>query len=242
MKFTSRLKFMFGIIVVLLLVGALILYLGTSMSTARSHKAQLAADTSSLGTDYPGLVVKQNAEEGDKVKKGQTLFELKSAQLSDSLSSGTVSAKSLPFSVDPTSGNILIKASDDGVVDKVFYHNGSYAPAGGIVATINTVGSLYVVATFKLSPPDYARISKNSTLSLTLPDNTTMQATVFDISIVSSGDHADTVVKARIKNADISDYRFSVGTPVQATLQLKTSNWYQTVYTFVIQLFKPGGA
>lgn len=242
MKFTGRLKFLLGMIVVLLLVGALVAYLIYSMSTARSYKAQLAADASSLGTDYPGLIVKQNAEEGDKVKKGQVLFELKSAQLNEALNNGTVSLQSLPFSVDPTSGNILIKAPDDGVVDKVYYHNGSFAPAGGILATVNTVGSLYVVATFKLSPPDYARISKNSKLSLTLPDNTTMQATVFDITLVSNGDRADTVVKARIKNADISDYRFSVGTPVQATLQLSTSTWYQAVYNYILRLFKPGGS
>lgn len=241
MKFTSRLKFLFGIIFVVLIVTALVLYLIVSMSTSRSYKAQLAADASSLGTDYAGTIVKQNVEEGDKVTKGEILFEIQSAQLNDSLHNGSVSAKSLPFSVDPTTENILIKAPDDGVVEKVFYHNGSFAPTGGIVATVNTVGSLYVVATFKLAPPDYARISRSSRVSLTLPDNTTLQATVFDISVVSNGDRADTVVKARIKDADITDYRFSVGTPVHATLQLSTPNWFQSIYTFLLELFKPGG-
>jgi hypothetical protein len=239
MKFTSRLKFMFGIIIVLLLVGALVLYLNNSMSTSHSTKAELAADASSIGTDYPGLIVKQNVEEGDKVTKDQTLFELKSGQLSESLANKTVSAASLPFSIDSTSGNILIKASDAGVMEKINYRSGSFVPAGGIIATVNTVGSLHVVAYFKLSPPDYARISKNSKVSLTLPDNTKMEATVFDISLVSNGNRVDTVVKGRIKNADISDYRFSVGTPVQATLQLSTSTWYQTVYEYILQLFKP---
>lgn len=241
MKFTHRLKFLLGIIFVILIVGALVLYLIVGMTTARSYKAQLAADASSLGTDYPGTIVKQHAEEGDKVTKGETLFEVQSAQLTDSLHNGSVSAKSLPFSVDSTTGNILIKAPDDGVVEKVFYHNGSFAPAGGIVATVNTVGSLYVVATFKLAPPDYARISRSSGVSLVLPDNTTLAATVFDISVTSNGDRADTVVKARIKDADISDYRFSVGTPVHATLQLSTPNWFRSLYDFVSQLFKPGG-
>jgi hypothetical protein len=241
MKFTGRLKFLFGIIFVLLLVAALVLYLNDSMSKSHSSKAELAADASSLGTDYPGLIVKQNTDVGDKVVKGETLFEIKSAQLNDSISNNSVSVASLPFSVDPTSKNILIKASDDGVIEKINYRAGSYIPAGGIAATVNTVGSLHVVAYFKLSPPDYARISKNSKLSLTLPDNTTMQATVFDISLVSNGNRVDTVVKARIKDADISDFRFSVGTPVQATLQLSTSSWYQAVYNYILQLFKPAG-
>jgi hypothetical protein len=239
MKFTSRLKFIFGIIFVILLVGVLVLYLNNSMSQAQSSKAHLAADTSSIGTDYPGLIVKQNTEEGNKVTKGETLFEIKSAQLSESISNKSVTEASLPFSVDSTTGNILIKASDDGVIEKINYRAGSFIPAGGILATVNTVGSLHVVSYFKLSPPDYARISKNSKLSLRLPDNTTMQATVFDIALVSSGNHVDTVVKARIKNADISEYRFSVGTPVEATLQLSTTTWYQTVYDHVLQLFKP---
>ena len=241
MKFSSRFKFFIGILFVIVIVGALVLYLVASMSTSRSYKAQLAADASSLGTDYPGTIVKQNVEEGDKVTKGETLFEVQSAQLNDSLRNGSVSAKSLPFSTDPTTGNILIKAPDDGVVERVLYHNGSYAPTGGIIATVNTVGSLYVVATFKLPPPDYASISRSSKVTLPLPDNTNLHATVFDISVVSNGDRADTVVKARIKDADISDYRFSVGTPVHATLQLSTSNWLQSIYDFVLQLFKPGG-
>lgn len=239
MKFTSRLKFIFGIILVLLLVGTLVLYLNNSMSQSQSSKAHLAADATSIGTDYPGLIVKQNTEEGDKVTKGETLFEIKSAQLSESISTKQVSVESLPFSVDSASGNILIKASDDGVIDKINYRSGSFVPGGGILATVNTVGSLHVVAYFKLSPPDYARISKNSKLSLRLPDNTTMQATVFDIALVSNGNRVDTVVKARIKNADISDYRFSVGTPVEATLQLSTSTWYQRVYDYFLELFKP---
>ncbi|MET0979920.1 MAG: HlyD family efflux transporter periplasmic adaptor subunit [Candidatus Saccharimonadales bacterium] len=239
MKFTSRLKFIIGITIVLLLVGGLVLYLNTSMSKSQSSKANLAADASSMGTDYPGLIVKQNTEEGDKVTKGETLFEIKSAQLSESIANSSVMPASLPFDIDSKSGNILIKASDDGVIEKINYREGSFIPAGGIVATVNTVGSLHVVGYFKLSPPDYARISKNSKLSLRLPDNTTMQATVFDISLVSTGNRVDTVVKARIKNADISDYRFSVGTPVEATLQLSTSTWYQTIYDRTLELFQP---
>lgn len=239
MKFTGRIKFFFGILFVLILVAVLVLYLNDSMSKSHSSKAHLAADASSLGTDYAGLVVKQNTEEGDKVVKDETLFEIKSAQLSESISNKSVTSDSLPFAIDPTSGNILIKASDDGVTEKINYRTGSYIPAGGIAATVNTVGSLHVVAYFKLSPPDYARISKDSKLSLTLPDNTTMQATVFDIALVSNGNRVDTVVKARIKDADISDFRFSVGTPVQATLQLSTSSWYQTVYDRILQLFQP---
>ena len=239
MKFTSRIKFFMGIVIVLIVVGLLVFYLINSMSVSHSSKAALAADASSIGTDYAGLVVKQNVEEGDKVQKGQTLFEIRSAQLNDAITSKTVVPRSLPFSIDPATNDILLKASDDGVVQKINYHQGSFVPTGGIVATVNTVGSLYVVANFKLSPPDYARISKNSKLEITFPDNTRMQATVFNIALASNEGHVDTVVKARLKNADISDFRFSVDTPVQATLQLSNAQWYQRVLDGIQQLLKP---
>jgi len=241
MKFTSRVRFLFGILVVVFIVGALSLYLNGIMSVSQSSKAVLAADSTTVGTDYPGLVVKQNVEEGDKVKKDQVLFEIQSTQLNDGLTKGAISASSLSFSVDPTTNYIQLKASDDGVIEKIDYHAGSYVPAGGIVASVDTVGSLYVSARFHLSPPDYARISKTNKVSLRLPDNSTQTATIFSIALVSNGDSVDTVVKARIKNADISDFRFSVGTPVEATLQLTQDNIFQGLVTSVLQLFKPLG-
>jgi len=241
MKFMSRLKLIFGIFVVIVVVGALALYLNSIMSVSQSSKAELAADSTSIGTDYPGLVVKQNVEIGDTVSKGQILFEIQSAQLNEAITTRNLVVASLPFSVDPTTNYIQLKANDDGVVEKIAYHEGSYAPAGGIVASVNTVGSLYVVAHFRLSPPDYARISKTNKMNIRLPDNSTQDATIFSIALVSNGENVDTVVKARIKNANISDFRFSVGTPVEATLRLSQDNWYQGLFTFIEQLFKPLG-
>lgn len=241
MTFGSRFRFIFGIIFVIAIVAALAFYLTGIMSVAKSTKAELDAASISIGTDYPGLVVKQNIEEGDKVTKGQVLFEIQSAPLNEALTSGTVSASSLPFTVSRTTNYIQLVASDDGVVDKINYRAGSYVPVGGIVATVYTVNSLYVTANFRLSPPDYARIDKSSKISLRMPDNTTQEATIFSISLVRNGDGVDTVVKARLKNADITDFRFSVGTPVEATMQLGKTTWYQGLITYIEQLFKPLG-
>lgn len=241
MTFGSRLRLIIGIIFVVAIVAALAFYLTSIMSVAKSTKAELDAASISIGTDYPGLIVKQNVEEGDKVTKGQVLFEIQSTQLNEVLTNGTVLASSLPFTVDPKTNYIQLKASDDGVVDKINYRAGSYAPAGGIVASVYTVKSLYVTAHFRLSPPDYARIDKTSKIDLRMPDNTTKQATIFSISLVRNGDSVDTVVKARLKNTDITDFRFSVGTPVEATMQLGKTTWYEGLITYITQLFKPLG-
>jgi len=241
MKFTGRIRLLFGIVVVIFIVGLLSMYLNAIMSVSQSNKAELAADSTTIGSDYAGLVVDQNVEAGDTVKKGETLFEIQSTQLNQELTNGTVSRNSLSFDVDPSTNYILLKAADDGVIEKVDFQSGSYVPAGGIVATIDTVGSLYVVAYFHLSPPDYARINKNNKLDLVLPDNSKLQATIFDISLVSDGSLVDTVIKARIQNADMSDFRFSVGTPVDATLHLNQNNLFQGLVTYIEQLFKPHG-
>lgn len=241
MNFTSRIRFIIGILIVIFIVGALSMYLNGIMSVSQSTKAELAADSTTLGTDYPGLVVKQNVEEGDTIKKGEVLFEIQSAQLNDDLTKGVVSASSLPFSVDPATNYIQLKANEDGVVEKIDYRAGSYVPNGGIVASIHTVSSLYVVAHFHLSPPDYARIDKSNKMILHFPDNSTQTATIFSVALVSNGDNVDTVVKGRLSNADISDFRFSVGTPVQATLQLKQDNIFQGLFTYIQNLFKPLG-
>ena len=241
MKFTSRIRLVFGILVVILIVGALSMYLNNIMSVSQSSKAQLAADSTTIGTDYPGLIVKQNVEEGDKVTKGQVLFEIQSTQLNDALTKGLVMTAPLSFNVDPATNYIRLKASDDGVIEKIDYRAGSYVPGGGTVASIDTVGSLYVTAHFRLSPPDYARINKSNTINLRLPDNSTQTATIFSIALVSNGSNVDTVVKARLKNADISDFRFSVGTPVEATLLLKQDNIFQGLFNIIQQLFKPAG-
>jgi hypothetical protein len=241
MTFGNRLRLIFGIIFVVAIVVALAFYLTSIMSVAKSSKAELDAAAISIGTDYPGLIVKQNVEEGDKVTKGQTLFEIQSAPLNEVLTNGTVLASSLPFKVDPKTNYIQLKASDDGVVDKISYRAGSYVPVGGIVATVYTVNTLFVTANFRLSPPDYARIDKSSKIDLRMPDNTTQQATIFSIGLVRNGDSVDTVIKARLKNADITDFRFSVGTPVDATMQLGKISWYQGLVTYVEQLFKPLG-
>ena len=71
--------------------------------------------------------------------------------------------------------------------------------------------------------------------------NTVKTAKIFSISLVSNGDSVDTVVKATVKNADISDFRFAVGTPVDATLRLNQDNIFQGLVTWTQQLFKPLG-
>lgn len=241
MKLSGKIRFFFGILFVVILVGALTLILNITMSTSSSKSAELDAQARSIGTDYPGLVVKQNVEEGQKVTENEVMFEIESQQLKTALASGAIKETDLPFTLNPTTKNIELRSTTAGVIDKISFREGSYAPAGGVVATEYVIDSLFVTAHFKLSPPDYARIEEDTPIDLLFPDNTKKEARVTSVTLESGTDKnsVDTVVKAKIVDADMSDFRFSVGTPVNATLHLKSNAWYQNALTFVQDLFTP---
>lgn len=241
MNSSGKIRFLFGIITVILVVAALAIYLNAQMSTARSNKANIEADSSSVGINYTGLVKKQFVEEGSTIKKDTPLFEIDSPSLKQDLSDKKVTTASLPFDLDPKSQNIILKANEDGVISKINYQSGSFVPAGGVIATVNTASSLHVVAYFSLSPPDYARINRDSSVKIKLPDNSTAYADIFDVRLVNNQDldTVDTVVKARLQNTDVNDFLFSEGTPVQVELQLQQNTWYEGLFTYVKNLFKP---
>lgn len=236
-----RIRFFFGVVVVFLIVGLLVLYLNAALSTVRAQKAELGADTTTIGVDYPGLVADQRVSEGDRVHKGQTLFVVTSPQLAANLANRTVTVSSLPFKLD-RAGDILVTANDDGVVEKVDYLKGSYVPGGAVMATLDTASTLYISGHFHLTPPDYARLKKGASMDVTFPDNSRAQATVYSIALAQDGDIVDTVVKARLHDGTAADFRFPVGTPVEASLSLTKRTWWQSTFHFINKLFKPAAA
>jgi multidrug resistance efflux pump len=242
MKFFTRIRFLIGILFVLLIVGLLILYLNNALSTVHASRASLESDALTIGTDYGGLVVKQAINDGDPIKKGQTLFEITSSQLTANIANGSIKQASLPFSIDPKSNDIVIKAPGNGVVQKVNYLAGSFVPSGGILATVDTVGTSYIAGHFHLSPRDYARVKKGNVMDVTFPDNNHVTATVQSIALTTAGNRVDTVVKARLNGKSITDFQFPVGTPVEASLKLTKRAWYQDVTDLVRNLFKPANS
>lgn len=239
MTFWNRLRFFIGILVVFIIVGLLVLYLNNALSTVTATQAELSADTTTVGIDYPGLITNQYVTEGDKVSKNQTLFEVSSSQLVADINSRSVKTATLPFKIDPKTNAILVKANTDGVVEKVNYRAGSYVPGGSVIATVDTFNTLFISGNFNLSPPDYTRVKKGNTMDITFPDNSKFKATVYNISLVKDGETVDTVVKARLNNANVTDFKFPIGTPVDASLKLTQRTWYQNITDFVNKIFKP---
>lgn len=241
MKFFARMKFFTGLVIVVLVVGGLTLYLNAMMSTAQSFKAQIGADTQGLGADFPGVVSSQKVNEGDTVKKGQVLFTVHSPQLIQQLGGKSIKPSQLTQPLDATTQDIEIVAPSSGVVQKVYAIVGSSVQADAPVVDINPVNSLYVTAYYHLNTPDYARIHTGSTMSVTLPDNTRVQARVYAINLQQDGSVVQTVVKARFTHPKMTDFRFAVGTPVDATLNINDKPWYQSLLDILYKLFEPQG-
>lgn len=238
MNKSSKFKFLIGILMVFVLVAGLLVYLQYSMSRSTSRSARIDANTYTIGVDYSGIIEKQYIEEGQTVKTGDSLFEIRSSALAGAIADKKIEVSTLIFDVTKE-GNILLKAANPGVVNTVNYREGTYVPANSELASVSLVDTLFVTATYRLSPPDYARIKKGSTVTVTLPDNKKITAKVFDISLVSKDNEVDTIIKAEFDASAIDTFTFAVGTPVQTVLHFEDGSWFQSLFDKTKELLQP---
>ncbi len=240
MKFTTRLKFIFGILFVIALCGVLFLYLQHSMARIRSINAYLGSDSYTVGIDYSNIVEKQYVEENAYVEVGDPLFEVRSSSLSDAIRNNQIAETSLLYSVTPQ-GTVLITAAADGRVQSIENRVGAFVPANSELATINLKDGFFISATYKLSSPDYARISTGSRVVVTMPDGVKIDGKVYDISLATVDEEVLTTVKVRVDQSRVNQVAFSVGTPVETTLYLNNDTWYTSLRRLVTNMFQPSG-
>ncbi|MGK2896198.1 MAG: HlyD family efflux transporter periplasmic adaptor subunit [Candidatus Saccharimonadales bacterium] len=208
------------------------------MSHITSRSAELASDTYAISVEYSGVIERQYITVGDTVKKGDKLLELKSSSLSDAIRLKQVDRSSLLYSLNGN-GDIVLTAGNDGVVRTMHFLEGTYVPANSEIASIDAGDSRYVVSRYLLDAPDYARINRNTPVTVTLPDNQKLQAEVFDISMERDGERVYTVVKARFDKSTTIPSTFTSGTPVSVAWELESSSWYTTMLNFLYRLIQP---
>jgi hypothetical protein len=234
----ARLKFTLGLMTAVLLGLVLFIYMEHSMSRVVSTDARLQSATFTVGVGYSGIIERQFIEEGDQIKAGDVLFELRSPTLSEALRSNEISQSSLLYEMTDDS-KIKLSAAANGAVQKINYREGAFVPANSEIAVINAENALYVNAVFKLSPPDYAKVRNGNTMTVRLPDNTRINGPIYGITLepASSQDRRIyTTVKMRVDQADINPL-FTVGTPVEATLYLDTETWYNRITNILRSIF-----
>jgi len=239
MNIRNRLKLIGGIGFVLALLGALVLYMNYSLSHVHSTNAMLLSDSYTVGTDYSGVITKQYVHTGDHVAAGQKLFVIKSSLLSSDIANQSLNKTNSAFSVDDDN-NIVLKSTGSGTVADVAYLEGSFVPANKEIATIRIDNSVYVEANFKLAPPDYARLHSGDEVTVTLPNNQHISASVFNITVQNTDGVVQTVVKARLHGIGTGT-TFSDGTPVNAELHLDGKNLYNSLREGLSKLIQPKG-
>ena len=220
MTWGGRFKLIVGIIAVLIVVAGATLVFNQRQNRVDSVTATIGANSVGVGTDYGGLVVRAFVKEGDTVPVGAPLFKVQSLQLERDLATGTIESGRRDLAPD---GTATISALTAGTVSALDVEQGSYAPAGSVLATIDASGSLYVDAEFVLSPLDFGRIDEGASADILLPDQRTLHGTVEKITVsTEDGDAATTV---RVRSADLVDGESNglvmPGTPVEVALHLR---------------------
>ncbi len=238
MKFATRLKLILGIITISIICAGLFVYLDYSMSRASSVEAQLQSDSYTVGIDYSGVLTKEYVDEGSFVKTNDPLFELRSQTLSDAIRNNDVAKASLLYSLTDN-GRVLISAAAPGQVQTISFREGAFVPANSQIAEINSEDKLYISATYRLSPPDYARLNKNSKVKIVFPDNTVVDGAVYDISLDTIDKQILTTIRARFDRARVNTNTFSVGSPVETSLYLDNKTWYNKLMVSVMTAFNP---
>jgi HlyD family secretion protein len=228
MKFKNRAKLITGLIIFSAICVGFVLYIDSARSSLGSQKAELKTDSYAVGLDFSGIILEQYVNEGDMVKRGQSLLLIKSATLTENLNNKNLQQSDLLYPLDKD-GNVIITSSQSGLVERINYRQGSFFPANKELANISDAQSVYVKATYRISPRDFNNVTKNSRIAVSLPDGSVVSGSVRNTKIVSQSDIIVVEMEAKLANINATNFRTLNGTPVSAELTVRDN-------TFISQL------
>lgn len=222
MTWGNSIRLFFGLIVVLLVVGAGTLLFTQRQSRAVSTTATILAENYPVGTDYGGIVTHQFVDVGDDVVAGDPLFEIVSLDLRRDIASGYVVDPAVVDGVGED-GAMTVVATVDGTISSVAVPQGGFAQSGGIIAGLDRAGSLFVEAEFLLDAREYARLTEGADAEVLLLDDDTLAASVTDIDVETVDGRA--ILTVRIESKELTDAEasglFQPGTPVDVQIDLR---------------------
>lgn len=233
----SRFSLLLGILFVALVAGGLLLYFEASRAALNSTKAEISAESYSVGTDYTGLISKQFVQEGDTIAAGQTLFQVKSSTLLEQMKENGLEANQLIYPLTPE-GEIILKAPKAGKVQEIFYSQGSFIPANKEIATIIDESSVKVTATFELPRRDFAQLNKNTRIEVRLPNGSYLNGTVSAIRVIEQSQFVETEIDAKLERFKTSQLELTSGTPVESVLYLQEQTTWNKVKNRIAEVWK----
>lgn len=237
MTWHNRLRLVTGFIVVVLLVGVLTVVFNQRQNQITSLTGQVTADVYGVGADYPGTVVEQNVNLGDRVTVGQKLFTVQSIQLKEAIAKNLNVADTIAYKVNPTLGAITYYSVVSGHVTDLSARLGNSLAAAGSLASITADQARYVEAKFRLVPRDYARVKIGAQARVTLPNDQIVQGVVKEVSVVT--DVAGTTATLRLTIPDLGSVPESLsspGTPVSVGVSLQDTGPLAGVSDLLVNL------
>ena len=221
MTWTSRIRLLGGMLLVLVLAALATYQLNETRGVAVSDSAQILAKTYGVGTPYSGLVVDQLVDVGDPVTTGQQLFVIDSATLQYDVENGFARPATEATQID-AAGRLVVLATGDGVITEVLSERGTFVQSAAQLATVQRANTLYVQAEYTLTPNEYARVADDATATVVLPNQRAITAHVSEVQVETVAGSAQAVLT--LTGASLKDGAenglVSAGTPVTAELQL----------------------
>lgn len=239
MTFFTRVKYLFGMLLVVALAGALLLNLNTQIGTVHGDTATLKTRSYAVGTDYPGVLVREYVDAGDRVEEGQPMYVVKSQQLNRDISNGVVNPRTSPYEIR-NKNEMVVRATAPGKVAKVGYIEGSLVPVNAVLAEVEADDTTHVEADFLLTPEEYALIRNADEVRVTLPNQRQVDATITEVSVQTDGEHAQTRVLA-VAPELTNEGLFTTGTPVEVEVQLREDGLIHTAEQAIRGLLTPSG-
>ena len=133
MTFLTRLKYLFGVLVVVAAVGALALSMNNRISTVHDVSATVRTDDYTVGTPYAGMVVKRAVDVGDHVDEGDQLFVVQSSELVRDIANKALTPEKSPYDIRDGS-KVVIRATSAGKVADVQPIEGAFVAANAPMA------------------------------------------------------------------------------------------------------------
>lgn len=239
MNFLTRVKYLFGLLLVVGVVAALTMTMNDRISTVHDVSATVRTDDYSIGTPYAGMVVERDVDVGDRVSKGDRMFVVQSTALASDIQNDALEPRKSPYDIRHED-RIVIRATAAGKVADVQPIEGAFVPADATLARVQEQGSSFVQADFRLTPKQYALMRRADEVTVRLPDERSVRADIDRITVHTDGHQAATRVRAVSPVLDNHGI-FASGTPVSVDVTLRKDGLVETVRAAAAGLLTPGG-
>ncbi|MBD7919030.1 HlyD family efflux transporter periplasmic adaptor subunit [Cellulomonas sp. Sa3CUA2] len=230
MTWASRIRLLAGTILVLVVAALATYHLNETKGRATSDSAQILAETYAVGSPYAGLIADHLVDVGDVVKEGDPMFVIDSSGLTYDLANGLVVEPPEFTSLDDQ-GRLVLLASGDGRITQLAAKRGTFVPSAQTLATVQRAGTLYVQGEYTLTAKEYARLPDGADVTITLPNETTLDGNVERVEVTTIDGQAQAVVRVTSDElVDGSDNGLvSAGTPVVVQIALMNDGVVTTV-------------